>query len=273
MGELLKRIRAEMGYGSARSFYSYLSERGSLEFNYSYYMKIEAGQVVPSHKIVHQIAALVSPGLADELICEYCRAMFPSHGHLFQSSQRAALPSAPREFVAAASSVAAPFRQLELTERQVACIARSSGHYFLFLLVTLARYPIEKKKIVARYGFKSIDRLIADLVDVKLLGLDAEGRLVPNYPEYKFPKAETDSLKKHFALMDEYDREKIEFFGLTKIRRGQFFRRISPRYVQLIQQNLELTFQMIRMSDESDPRHNTEAVSLAIALHSGPLLD
>lgn len=48
-------------------------------------------------------------------------------------------------------------------------------------------------------------------------------------------------------------------------------RRISPRYLSVINKHLEALTELIRLSDESDKSHNTEVLHIQIKLQTGEL--
>ncbi|MFV8258773.1 hypothetical protein ACNQKP_13275 [Bdellovibrio bacteriovorus] len=264
VGGTLKSIRKKMGYLSARSFYMALEGRVDLVFNYSYYMKIEGGQIAPSDKVINQLAALLPQADGDQLVAAYCRQLFPKQMDRIISPSTEVRPVSK----ATGKNSLKGFQQ-ELTERQVSKVGRTRDHYFLFLLLTLARAPLTRAQIET-YDFADLETALRDLQDVKLL-VEEGDKLTATFPEFVFPKAGTESIKKIYTLLDVYDQERAAFFKLEKVKRGSFFKRISPRQGDILLGHLELLFQTIRSADEVDVSYNSEVISFNVNLHKGPV--
>lgn len=111
------------------------------------------------------------------------------------------------------------------------------------------------------------------LSDLQASKVVAQNKLnfVATYPEWKFPKPNTLSLQAHYKNLDEYDRRKLGFFKLNEAKTGEIFRRVSPRYLDLVLQNLELLFRTVELSDDTDAVHNSEVISLSVKLHTGAI--
>jgi transcriptional regulator with XRE-family HTH domain len=271
-GDKLLEIRQSMGFSSALSFYQSLEQRSSLEFNYAYYKKMENGEKLPSVKIVHQMMGLLPQSYGESLILSYCQQQFPKHDHLFKekssfkSPKKKDKPSAISKKVKASTHIG----QQELTERQIATIASTPEHFYLFSLMTLSRRPLEHQELLEFFNEQVLFNIVKDLEQVKLAY--AEGQeYMASYPEYSYPRATTESLKKIFLKLDEYESTKLQFFKLSKRTRGHFFRRISPRYLELMLNSIELLYQTMRMSDDLDAKQNEMVCSLSVRLDAGEL--
>ncbi|QDK38065.1 hypothetical protein [Bdellovibrio sp. NC01] len=266
MGSALKGIRTKMGFTSARSFYMALEARADLVFNYSYYMKIEADQTAPSEKVINQLANLLPQVDGDSLVAIYCQSLFPKQMSRILSQSKEATSKISKTAVKKADLKS--FQQ-ELTERQVAVIAKSEGHYFLFLLLTLAREGLSHEDM-ATYSFVNLEEALKDLKAVKV-AFEEKGQAFASFPEYVFPKADSESLKKLYGALDSFDQVRHQFFAMKKAKLASFFKRVSPRQVDIILGHLELLFQTIRAADETDVSYNTEAISFNVSLHRGPI--
>jgi hypothetical protein len=82
-----------------------------------------------------------------------------------------------------------------------------------------------------------------------------------------FPK--DDSLKELYKKMDEWDLSFGEKLNLTPVIKRMQIRRISWRYLNLIESHLNLVFEMIRSSDELDTKHNDHIIHLQLVLKQG----
>lgn len=264
IGTTLKTIRKKMGFQSARAFYQALEARADLQFNYSYYMKIEADQMAPSDKVINQLAALLPQADGDLVVAAYCHRLFPRQMPRIMSQPDGALVGSKSRKEGSIKGF-----QQELTERQVACVSRSQDHYFLFLLLTLARQPLRREQLTA-YEFVDLDSALTALQQAKLVTVGPEG-LTATFPEFVFPRATGDSLKKFYSQLDIYDQERHSFFRMSKVKRASFFKRISPRQSEIILGHLELLFQTIRSADDVDVAYNSEVISFNVNLHKGPL--
>lgn len=267
-GTKLLEIRKEMGFSSARAFYLNLSEKTDLEFNYAYYKKIENNEKLPSVKIVHHLVALLPKAYGNELVLSFCHTQFPEHGEVFKAENKPARPAKKKADSKKTIVDHTHIGQKELTERQIAVIAKSEFHFYLFSIITLSRRPLKKSELLKFFTEEDLSKATLDLAAVKLVQEDAD-LLISSYPEYKYPKAYSDSLKKHYALLDEYELKKLSFFQLEKKTRAQFFRRISPRYLDLIVNHIDLLYQTIRMSDDFDANQNETVCALSVRLDSG----
>lgn len=272
-GDKLLEIRKEMGFTSALSFYQSLEGRSKLEFNYAYLKKMENNEKLPSVKIIHHLVGLLPKKYGEELIQSFCSSQFPKHTHLFKGS-------ASKESKVTIKTKKSGEKkknydhtiigQQELTERQVAIIASSPEHFYLFSLLTLARRPLLLSELENFFGGAVLGKCLIELETVKLLFQEGD-EIHSSYPEYRYPRAETKSLKEAYRKLDDYEITKLKFFNLEKRTRAQFFRRISPRYLDLIVYNIELLYQTIRMADDFDADQNELACSLSLRLDVGEI--
>lgn len=260
----LKEVRKTLGYSSARAFHAWLSSKADLGINYSYYMRIEGGRVLPSSLAIQTIAALLPATEGDRLVLAWCRDSFPNRARLFESPVRQTQTERRRK----SSEALTRIRQRTLTEKQVAALARSKSHYFLFLLVTLARSPVSLEEI--REKFPDLPALLRDLKEAKVLAAE-NGAVSSAFPEWAFPPAETRSLEAHYRALDSFDRERNRFFDMTKVKTAELFRRISPRYLDLVIQNLDLLLQTVRLAEDVNHIHNEEVIGLSVEISRGKI--
>ena len=264
LAEFLSFLRAEMGTSSAKSFHSELCKRG-LECNYPTYVKIETGRLLPSPTLITQMAKALPSKWQDELILAYSRTQFPQFSYLFASETPARKRSpSPRPSPGPAST-------RELNRRQIACLVRSAGHYHLFLLLTLARRPLTRKDLEKKFRKEPFEKLISELQDADFLTLE-EGQIQIRTTEWKFPSANEDSaLAKAYRQFDEWDLNFGEQFGFETLLQKMLIRRISPRYLNLIQKQLEISLDLVRSSDELESRYNESLIQVRVQLKSGSL--
>ncbi|MDD4975228.1 MAG: hypothetical protein PHY93_12795 [Bacteriovorax sp.] len=124
---------------------------------------------------------------------------------------------------------------------------------------------------MSKYHFDKLENALEDLCKVKLIYRE-EDLYFPSYPEFVFLRPETAALKNFYEKINEYDLEKNKQFGLTKMKRASFFKRISPRQAEIILMHLDLLFQTIRTADELDVSYNTEVLSFDLSFYQGKVL-
>lgn len=270
LGESLKKLRLKKGYRSARRFYQWLSSFEDLEFNYSYYLQIENGDKLPSSKVVHTLARVVEKEEGEVLVSSFCIDQFPQHAHLFESPKGMTLQTVPVKSRNSAPKPQHLTGQKTLTERQVSVLAKRPENYFLFLIMTMSRREVQVEELQHYFKPSVLKQSLQDLQEVKLLIHDAD-TIQSTAKEYRFPAPDTQSLKQLYKTLDLYDSQKTEQLKLQRVRKGEFLRRISPRYLELILSQIEVLFQTLRISDEADVRHNQKVVSLSVKLEETEL--
>ena len=165
----LAECRARLGFDSAKAFYRWLEAKGELNFNYAYYARIESGGAIPSSAVVSKLAMLLEKsGQKDEgdaLVRSFCSELFPKHESVAMSS-----PSA------GSSELPAPTKskKAELSDRQVACIGASRTHYFVFLLLTLARKPISLEQLRERLQDAKLGVILSEMSACKLILVEGD---------------------------------------------------------------------------------------------------
>jgi hypothetical protein len=252
-----------MGHKTTKSFYNYLEKR-NLECNYQYYVKIEKNVVIPSSHLINQIAKSIPKVDAESLIRSYCKMQFENFKYLFNHSEFETITESKTNIVKKAKLHQG---QKELTEAQVAALALKKENYHLFLLITLSRRPLTKIEF-AKYI--NLTKGIKVLIENKIVIFHGDA-YVSASNEFVFPKAYSESLKKHYELFDKWDADFENHFGLEKIINKMMIRRISPRYLILIQKQIELLMDLIRASDETDISINDQVIQLQMSLSGGKI--
>ncbi len=262
-GNTLKTIRSELNYVSAKSFYEYLISKGASGFNYSYYMRLERGSL-PSAAVVETIAKLVPKELGESLIKSFCRSQFESYSYLFENEMlhhEVSQDSSPK-----------PMKQKELTIFQVSEIIKSKNHYDLFLVMTLARRALSLKEIKAHFKNISIESVINDFLEANLI-YENDSTYISACNEYQFPKSSGDNfLEKSYKQMDEWDKLFSGKFNFSEIVNKMLIRRISLRYVGIIQNQLMSVIDVAKSSDETDQRYNDHVIHMGLLLNCGKVI-
>jgi hypothetical protein len=265
VAKTLKLIREELGFDSAKAFYrDYLSERTRLDFNYTYYMKIEGGKVVPSPNVVNVVSSALEKNEADRLILSYCETLFPARAGLFKKQQIKSKKTALNEKSSEQTS------QRFLTDRQVATVAKTREHYFIFLILTLAREPIMKALLESYVGGIPNSSALQDLAQAKLVRQDQD-RFASISNEMRFPKASSPAQTALYEKIDLWNLEFEKFMKFKSVLQKMHLRRISPRYLDVISAHCALISDLVKSSDEVDPNYNDEVLMLTISLSQGKL--
>ncbi len=268
--ESLKQVRESLGFTSARKFFQFLEERGGAGFNYSYYMRLEGARTLPSAKAVQKVASRLPEREATSLILAYCASIFPERTGFFER-QIAALVPPPSRANALRSPGTTLSRQEELSARQIARIAADRQSYFVFLVLTLAREPIEIAELHARFGGTAVFQVIEGFLEVGLVRMLGPDKVESLSNEFRFPKADTPALKEIYKRLDEWDHEFDGDLGFSEEMAKMFLRRTSPRQFELIRKHCELIFDLIKTSEEVLPEHNNEVFSLRLKVTRGRL--
>lgn len=263
VGEALKNIRQRLRYSSAKTFFAFLTERG-LDCNYPYYMKIEKGDAFPSSAILNQMAKSLPENDGTLLVRAFCADQFKDFSYLFDVSEFSKSSSSDKE------SATVPQGQRELSRRQVHVLATQSSLYHVFLMCTLARHPLQVGDLEKFFSKKLLGDILDMLIKEKILVRSADG-IQAFSPDVRFPKDESEDLKKYYQKFDEWDVEFGAHFGLEEVLGKMLIRRISFRYLSLIQKQFEMLFDLVKSSDEIDTRHNAQIIQLQVSLKKGSL--
>lgn len=261
----LVKIRTESKFRTSKSYFNYLKSCG-LECNYQYYVKIESGVSFPSSQLINQISKILERHYAERLIKAYCSDQFVAFEYLFEETVNEKISS----YVDQSSNLddqKVNQGQKELTLKQVSILSEKKENYFLFLILTLSRYPITLKELNAYPKLKkSIETLMASSI-----ALANEDRLRATSSEFIFPKATNEELEEIYRLFDQWDIEFSTQFEFKKFVNKMMIRRISPRYFGVIQKQIEALTDFVRCSDESDQKYNNEVLHMHISLSKGKL--
>lgn len=267
MGHLnltIKDIRLRLGYSSAKTFFKHLQTRG-VECNYPYYMKIEGGDAFPSSALVNQIAKALPAADSVTLVKAFCADQFADFKYLFEIDPPMKDDDALEPF-----KELAPQGRHELSMRQVSVIAKSMAHYHIFLLCTLARRALKTAELQEYFSKKVLSTCLQDFLDEGIIVQTSEGYQAFS-TDVMFPQEKTEALLNYYKSFDEWDNKFGEQFELTEVIGKMQIRRISFRYLGLIQKQLELLFETIRSSDETDLRHNSQVIQLQVNLKKGTI--
>lgn len=266
---LLAETRKRLGYSTSRAFFDHLKKQG-VSFNYSYYMRIEREGALPSAKVVREIASALPEVEGEALVLGYCRDIFPEHSFLFP--ERGSSPQASKDQAEDAAPVAntSHGKQSELSLRQVSTIVKSENHYYTFLLLSLARTPITLAQFQEHFPAKVVQPVLDDLLKERII-TESKSMYSAVSVETRFPEAYNDELKRAYARMDEWDVDFGKHFQLEQFVNKMMIRRVSPRYLGIIQHQLEGLFDLVRASDENDSRFNESVIQLRVNLRKGRL--
>jgi hypothetical protein len=269
IGSTLIKIRQDLNFKSARAFYQdYLARRTRLDFNYSYYMKIEGDKLIPSPSVLNTICAVFDEERSDDLVLAYCETIFPAKEGLFRKARRGDRPKdlATRKGPETKTLI----RQKFLTPLQVANIGKSQSHYYLFLILTLARKPVHKSVLAKHFKGGHLDSLLSELEKAQLIFVkDGQANCISN--EMKFPEAQSARERKLHEQIDLWNQGFSHWMNFEANVQKMLLRRVSPRYLSVIQAHCDVLLNIIRASDEIDPEYNDDVLMLNLSLHRGNL--
>lgn len=258
----LINTRARLGHKTAKAFFLLMKKRG-ISFNYPYYMRLEQGERLPSEKVVNEIALALGREVGEALVLAYCQTIFPKFQNLFDSQDVQSIPATMK-------NTYVPGGQKELSPKQVATLRSQESNYHLFLLVTLSRKQIPLTELENFFSDRQLNSAVKALCESEIIQLGPHG-VEALAVEARFPEAQDQFLKDAYAQFDKWDEKFGEAFGLERFINKMMIRRISGRYLGIIRKHLEVLFEMIKSSDETDLRHNDRVLKLRVTIEEGKL--
>ena len=267
-GKVLKNIRNDLGFDSARAFYFYLEEKATLTFNYSYYARIENDKTSPSQKVVNSICSLLEKKYADQIILAYCQQLFPQNSYLFNYEDDEKDKETLEEIKS--DLKLKKVEQQELSLRQVNSIGKSNIHYFIFLIITLSRKSVTYESLEKRIGDEGFSKAISDLSDSKVIALK-DGRLYSISSEMRFPKPESSQLRSLYAKLDGWDKDFSNFFTFNKNQDKFLIRRVTTKTKKIVESHCNLIIDLLKNSDEDRPELLDDVVIFNLNMLSGKL--
>ncbi|GAB4016586.1 MAG: hypothetical protein Fur0010_16490 [Bdellovibrio sp.] len=257
IGELLAKFQSALGHPTAKAFFIDLQKSG-LECNYQYFSKVRKGMVFPSSAIINQIAKAIPKEMGEKLIFQFCAQQFESFSYLFQNEKINKQTQMKLDVFQG---------QKTLSLKQIAELSKDKNNYFLFLMLTLSRRAILVEELTS---LENQDRAIEALVKAQICHRD-DRTISATSTEFRFPKDDSNALKEAYKKFDLWDKEFSEQFSFETLVNKMMIRRISPRYLGIIQKNAELLFDFVRASDEADKRYNQDVIHLNFVLKKGEL--
>lgn len=261
LGKTLSEIRLSNGHKSAKSFFNFLVDSG-LECNYQYYMKIEKDQSFPSSVVVNQIAKCLDSNSSQKLILSYCACQFQSFDFLFKET--ATLVDADQS---ESKKVQISQGQRELTKREIILLSKRKENYFLFLLLTLSRGPVSFDEISKYSG---LSESVSELESCNLVKSDSNW-VSSSSSEFRFPVGQDSEVSSAYELFDSWDISFSKQFEFEKLINKTMIRRISPRYLSAIKNQINSISDFVRLSDEAEKKYNNDVLHLQIQLSRGEI--
>ena len=271
----LVRLRRGLGYKSARSFYvEYLQRRTRLEFNYSYYMKIEGARILPSPQIVSQLCeALEADAATQRSRFRIVNLSSRSRRSCFNAARKNRSPHARRVSVIlrpSGASAASHLRQKFLTPAQVAGVGQSKFHYYAFLMLTMARTQISQQDVAEALGEKEIAPILKSLERLRLIRIDGE-KVETISQEMRFPDPTSPKEKKLRELLESWNLTFPVDMNFEPLLTKMLVRRVSSRYLSVILSHCNVLLDLIRAADEANPEFNEDVLMFKVSLQQGKL--
>jgi len=268
--KVLTHFKKSTNFKSLKEFHSYLIQRG-FTANYQHFAKILKGQAAPTVDIMGQFS-LALPDLSDELTIAYCKDLFPQKDYLFQSGPLQKSDSPINKTENDIGDLRQNLRSAKvsvLSEAQIATLCKNKENYFLFLACTMARKPILISEINLLMGEKVTKSAVSNLIEAGIIIKTEAGYQTFN-TEIKFPPKSKFN-ENFYTTLDQWDSEFTTVMNMDLLISKTLLRRISPRYLGLINGQIQLLLESLRLSDESETKYNSEVVQLSISLFQGKL--
>ena len=88
--------------------------------------------------------------------------------------------------------------------------------------------------------------------------------------EIKFPPKSKFN-DKLYRIFDQWDVEFATAINMDLLVSKTLLRRISPRYLGLINSQIQILIESLKLSDESETKYNSEVIQLSMSLYQGKL--
>lgn len=258
---VLLEVRKKYYPDSAKKAWEIWKSRG-LEVNYPYYMRLEQGKALPSAEVVSQIAQQLLQSDREKLVLSYCMTLFPAEKNLFAKSHLTVPLQKPNKEKDGSKA------QKELKMRQIQALAESKTHYQIFVVLLLARSGIDISELQKKFEGKQFALAFRDLENSQLV-YSKEKVAYATHTDVRFPDPLDPHLQKIYLQFDLWDREFSKDFKFESLFKKKVVRRVSLRYLKILTQQLELTSEIVKSSDEVDPLLNDEVVVLELSLQRG----
>ncbi len=142
---------------------------------------------------------------------------------------------------------------------------------YLALLLTLARKPISMSELKAAFPQGTaidLKTITAELKKMRLIQVENdEINSIAN--EMKFPTADSDTQKKLYEHSDAWNISFPKEMRFEQLVEKMMLRRVSSRYLSVIQAHCKVMLDLVRASDELDSEHNDDVLMLNVSIQSG----
>jgi hypothetical protein len=231
-------------------------------------MKVEGNQVLPSPKIISNIAKTLEEEFSNQLIVAYCESLFPEKKRLFDPLKRKPKEQTPTKRID--SNRPTLQKQRELSIGQIAALGKTQNHYYIFLIITIARQAIAIADLEAAVPSDEFQLILADLSKHRLAKVD-DSHVVSISHEMAFPKSVPASLQKIYQNIDEWNLTFANEMDFENNLQKVIIRRISPRYLNIILNNTYNLLDLVRASDETKQTYNEDVLVVNINISRGKL--
>jgi hypothetical protein len=236
-------------------------------------MKLEKGLTIPSAQVLNQIASGLEVYDGEELVLSYCRELLPRYDYLFQNQNLHFSLTKKKKVdhqIVVENTQQSSVGQTELTLKQIHFLGLEQINYHIFVLLTLARHGIPLADLQKHFGQEKFNFTFEKMMEQNI-AYATENKAFAMQSDIRFPKSDLPELEKIYQQFDEWDETIGDDFHFEEVIKKMFLRRISVRYLGLIQKNLELLFETVKSSDETDKRYNQTVIQVKIHLKKGTL--
>jgi hypothetical protein len=250
---------------------------GPLNFNYTYFMKIEGAKQIPSPAIVQRISSLLPKPYQDPLTLAYCAALFPEKQELFFSRpisssavMTSAGPSGSKTF-SKKEEISKISKSKLLSLTQIDTITRTRFHYFFYILVTHARRPLTQEEIQTIIPEKEAKEVLPDFLNAQIIYGNREAGYRSVVDDLRFPVPDSEFVQAAYDRMIPWEREIPNVFDCQPDLTKFLSRRCSRKSAELIKAHSRLLLDLVRAAEDSNPDLNQEVVFLEISLSFGTI--
>jgi hypothetical protein len=119
-------------------------------------------------------------------------------------------------------------------------------------------------------GEREIESLMREFTKARLVKIQ-DGKVSSIANDMKFPAADSPALMKTYEAIDSWNIAFHQDMRFEPVVQKMMLRRVSSRYLSVIQAHCNIMIDLIRASDELDSAHNDEVLMLNVSIQSGSL--
>ena len=137
-------------------------------------------------------------------------------------------------------------------------------------MTAILRKPVKKEEIKERFKIPHFEKIVDDLRSAKIIQ-EEEDYLYSISKELHFPPTDGGALSKIYKQLDLWDPEFATQFQFEAVLHKFMLRRVSPRFLPMIEKQTRQVIDLIQMSEEVDNDYNSQVVQVQFTISKGEI--